>query len=381
MAGNIHVVMGSDEGMVSEQALKLFNKLKPSDDGGGDGDFSNDIIDGNADNAEGAAKISGDVCQGLQTMSFFGGKKVVWLKNANFLGSDRTGEAARSKEGVEAILQVLDAGLPEDITFLLSASSIDGRRGFMKFLKSNANIELHNKTDVTKDGWQDEVAQIVMKKANAVNLEFEDDALDLFVMLAGEDTRQISSEIEKIDLYLGTDRRTVTEGDIRLIVPLSRAGVVFEIGRALQKRDGARALELIDQQLAKGESPIGIIRASIIPTVRNLYMSATVMERFKVNAHNYRSFESALNALPTQDIAWLPQKKAGGVNVYPLFLAAKDASKFSATALRKALEATHDADRNLVSTGHDTRMVLHKLIAEIVGSPRKNTTQNRRRAS
>jgi len=368
MAGEIHVVTGSDEGMVAEHALKLFNKLKPV--GGDNEDFSNDIVDGNADNAEHASKISGEACQALRTMSFFGGAKVVWLKNASFMGSDRTGEAAAAKEGVESILEILKAGLPEDITFLLSASAIDGRRAFMKFLKTNATIHTYNKPDVSKDGWEEEVARIVNNKANKVGLDFEPEALELFVMLAGEDTRHIHSEIIKIDLYLGKERRTVTENDIRMMVPLSRAGVVFEIGRALQKRDGARALELIDQQLFRGESAIGIIRASIIPTVRNLFMIATVMDLYKVNAFNYRSLESALNALPSQDIAWLPQKKSGGVNIYPLFLAAKDARNFTLEGLRTAMEATHDADRNLVSTGQDARMVLHKLIATIMGSPR-----------
>jgi len=371
MAQNIHVVMGTDEGMVAEQALKLFNQLKPADSD----DFSNDVVEGGADNAEGAFQICSQVNQALQTMSFFGGAKVVWLKSANFMGSDRTSEAARAKEGVEGILEVLEAGLPEDITFLISSTAIHGSRRFGKWLKKNATIKVFDKPDTTKDGWEEEVARLVTKKASELGLSFQSDALELFVALAGEDTRQINSEIEKIDLYMGPERREVTEDDIRMMVPLSRAGVVFEIGRALQRKNGARAIELIDQQLNRGESAIGIIRASIIPTVRNLFMAAVVMHEFKIKALNYRSFEGALNSLPAQDVAWLPQKKAGGVNVYPLFLAAKDAARFSLEGLRHAMEAAHDADRNLVTSGLDARMVLHRLVAELVGGTKGRTAR------
>ena len=93
----------------------------------------------------------------------------------------------------------------------------------------------------------------------------------------GVDSRQISSELDKLDVYLD-ERREVTEHDVRMLVPLSHAGVVFEIGNALQKKNAGRAFELIDQQLARKETAIGILRASIIPTVRNLFMSAAVTD-------------------------------------------------------------------------------------------------------
>lgn len=363
----LHVFTGTDDGAVAEAALKHFNKIKPED---GD-DFANDIIDGNADNAEHAFEISAQTIQALQTLPFFGGKKVVWLKRATFMGSDRTSEAERAKAGVEALLEVLQSGIGDEVDFVLSTTGLDKRRSFYKWLKDNAKITEFNKLDTSKEGWEEEVAMMVNKRAQQLGLSFTEDAMELFVMLAGEDTRQIKVELEKLDLYLGTERRTVELDDIRAMVPLSRAGVVFEIGRALQQRDGIRALELIDQQLSRNESAIGILRASIIPTVRNLFMARAVLESTKAPAHNYRSFESALNNLPEMERAWLPQKKAGGVNVYPLFLAARDSKAFPLPALKKAMESCLDADRSLVTTGLDHRMILHRLVVELISSAKR----------
>ncbi len=87
---------------------------------------------------------------------------------------------------------------------------------------------------------------------------------------------------------------------MRLLVPLSHAGVVFEIGNALQKKNAARAFKLINQQLARKETAIGILRASIIPTVRNLFMSAAASDGRNIPNGNYNQFAGALNAIPEE---------------------------------------------------------------------------------
>ncbi|MBT8045281.1 MAG: hypothetical protein KJO79_10055, partial [Verrucomicrobiae bacterium] len=212
----IHVICGTDEGNVSEKALALYNQLKPE---GGD-DFSQETIDGTVGNAEDAYVVCGKVIESLQTLPFFGGGKTVWLKNANFLGSDRTSEAERAKEGTEALMACLEQGLPDDVHFLLSSSAIHKGRRFYKFLNKNAQIEVCDKPDVGRDGWQRDMMPVVRNKAQELNLTFGGDALHVFVMLVGVDTRQINCELEKLDVYLG-DRREVTEQDVREIIPLS----------------------------------------------------------------------------------------------------------------------------------------------------------------
>ncbi len=356
----IYVITGSDEGTVSEEALKIYNKLKPE---GGD-DFSQEVIDGTAANADEAHTACSRTIQSLQTLPFFGGGKTVWLKNVNFLGSDRTSMAEATKMGTEALLDCLKGGLPDDIRFVMSGSAFNKSRLLSKYLHAEAKVKSYDKPDVSRDGWQEEVAGNVRARARDLGLTFDAEALELFVMLAGEDTRQIASELEKIDVYLGA-LRDVGVDDVRLLVPLSRAGVVFEIGRALQKRNAARAFELIDQQLARKESAIGILRASIIPTVRNLFMSAAAGHGRKIPNGNYNQYAAALDALPENERAWLPQKKTGGVNAYPLFLASQNATGFGLDKLRRAMDACLDADKCLVTTGLDHRTVLHRLIATI----------------
>ena len=345
----VYVVTGSDKGKVTEEASKLFEKLKPE----GSDEFANEIIEGAAGHAEHAFEISSRVIEGLQTMGFFGGAKVVWLKGATYMGSDRTGEAERAKAGVEALLEVLKSGLPEEVIFLLSSTGIDKRRAFYKWLGKNSEIRSYEKIDVSKEGWEDEVAVLVKRSAGDSGLTFDEDALELFVQLAGEETRQISNEIEKLDLYLGPERRKITLEDVQTMVPLSRKGVIWEISRAIQSRQPTRAIDLIDQQLTKNESAIGLVKAAIIPTVRNMFFAKLI--------EPYRS----VNQAPQGIIAVLPKKKDGGINTWGLKMASSGARRFKLSQLQKGLESCLNADKALVTTGQDHRMVLHRLVVEL----------------
>ena len=362
---NFHVIVGSDDGMVREEALVLYNELT----GGNDDGFTHETIDGNADNSEGAYEICASTSQSLMTMPMFGGDKVVWLRNVNFLGDDVTGRSQRTEAGVEMLRGILEKGLPNGIKFLISADKIDKRKSFWKFLEKSATVQSYDKIDISKDGWQGEVGRLVEGRAEELGLEFETDAMALFIMLAGEQSKQIINELEKLDLYLGKERRLVNIEDVRKLVPLSREAVVFEIGQAIQKGNVARAIQLIDEQLAAEESAIGIMRASIIIVVRNLYMAKLILEKFKAPTGNYGAFAGALNRLPAADRAWLPQKKDGsGVNVYPIFLAADNAKNYDLEGLQHVMVQTQRADQALVTTGLDHRMILHRLIAEIAAA-------------
>jgi hypothetical protein len=154
-----------------------------------------------------------------------------------------------------------------------------------------------DKLDASRSGWEEEAGEIVRRKAKTRGLLFAEDALELFVLLTGGDTRQIDNELEKIDLYVGKDRRVSAE-EVRTLVPLSRAGVIFELGNALAACDLDRALALVRSLLDQGESAIGILLVAILPTVRNLLLAKDLMERHRLSRPSAPfSFISAVNRL------------------------------------------------------------------------------------
>ncbi|HEY1082622.1 MAG TPA: hypothetical protein VGE29_10190, partial [Prosthecobacter sp.] len=248
----IHVILGTDDARVKEMAMKTVQKLTPP----GADEFANEIVEGNADNAEHAGQICSNVILALQTMPFFGGAKVVWLKGANFLGDSQTGKSQAAVQGFENILDVIEAGLGPDVKFVLSANVIDKRRTAYKRVSKLADIQVFDKPDTSKAGWEGAVMAQATQKARELGLTFESGALDLLVQMAGDDTRQLENEIEKIDLYLG-ERRRCGINTVRGLVSLSRAGVIWEIGNSIGSRDLQRSLELLGVLLYQGQNAIG----------------------------------------------------------------------------------------------------------------------------
>src|SRR6266513_2181125 len=105
--GGIHAVVGSDEAEVKRTAAELATKLTPAEAG----DFGLEVIDGAADNVEQATARIRSTIEALQTLPFFGGAKLVWLKNANFLGDNPIGRAASVQFALEELAAALDGGL------------------------------------------------------------------------------------------------------------------------------------------------------------------------------------------------------------------------------------------------------------------------------
>src|SRR5262249_48303015 len=192
---------------------------------------------------------------------------------------------------------------------------------------------------------------------------FDDAALELFVLLTGGDTRQIDNELEKIDTFCSTGfqfatgpiRRgepveragappadhqpagkmpvrptakmavqRITVEVVRELVPLSRAGVVFELSNALSVRDLELALRLVRRLLEQGEKAVGILLAAIVPTIRNLLLAKDLMEQHDIRRpHSPFQFIAAMNRLPAKATEHLPRKKDGSINAYGIGIAAQ----------------------------------------------------------
>ncbi len=393
-ATNIYAVVGSDEAEVKRAAAELASNLTPPDAG----DFGLDVVDGAVDHAEQAAARIRSAIEALQTLPFFGGSKVVWLKNANFLGDTQIGRAAGVQSALEELSKLIERGLGSDVILLVSATEVDKRRSFYRSLVKRAELQVFDRLDSSRSGWEEEAIEAVRRRANKRKLQFDGNALDLFVLLTGGDTRQIENELEKIDVFLsestgfqpvrragvspakepaakmatgptaGTAVPRVTVNLVRELVPLSRAGVIFELSNALAMRDLELALTLVRRLLDQGESAVGILLVAILPTVRNLLLAKDLMERHRLaRPHSPFQFISAINRLPAEATDHLPRKKDGSINAYPLGIAAQQAHRFETKQLVRAMQACLEANLQLVTTQLDHELVLTEAVVKLLG--------------
>ena len=392
-SAKIYAVLGSDESEVKRVAAELASNLTPP----GAGDFGLEVIDGAADNADQAEARVRSAIEALQTLPFFGNAKVVWLKNVNFLGDDQKARSAAVQSALEELSELVDSGFGPGVTFLISATDVDKRRSFYKTLLKRAEAQVFDRLDSSRGGWEEEALEMVQQRAKKRKLQFDQDALNLFVLLTGGDTRQIDNELEKIDTYCSTGLEPVgpagvspapprvagrmsagptarmalpqvTAELVRELVPLSRAGVIFELGNALAARDLQLSLKLVRRLLDQGESAIGILLVAIVPTIRNLLLAKDLMERYRLSRpHSPFQFISAINRLPSEATDHLPRKKDGSVNAYALGIAAQQAGRFATTQLIEGMRACLAANIQLVTTQLDHELILTEVIVKLLG--------------
>jgi DNA polymerase-3 subunit delta len=358
----IYAVVGSDEGAVKTRARELAQQLTPKDTG----DFGQDLIDGAAENTEQAVSRIHTTIEAVQTVPFFGPGKLVWLKDVNFCGDTVTGRSAQVVAALDRLQQFLSAGIPSDVFFLFSAPEIDKRRSFYKSLTKIAKVEQFDRIDTSRSGWEEEAESLARSLAAERNLLFQPEALEIFVRLAGADTRQLRNELEKIDLFLG-EKREIDPELVRKLVAKTATGVIWELGNAIAKRRMSVSLALLDQLLFQGETPIGILYAAIIPTIRNLLVTKEILETYGVKPPSAPfQFNGVINRLPQAAQSFLPRRKDGSVNTYGLGIAACEAHRFSLARLIHGFEECLKANIQLVTTQLEPRLVLSKLLVSLL---------------
>jgi DNA polymerase-3 subunit delta len=277
------------------------------------------------------------------------------------------GRANAVVEALEALAALLQAGVPADVSFLLSAVEVDKRRSFYKTLGKVGEVEVHDGVDDSRTGWEEKALALADDLASGKGLRFDADARELFVLLTGGDVGQIQNELEKIETYLAKESRQISAEVVQQLVARSRENVIFEVSDAIHHRDLRRALALIAQLLQQKESAVGILLVAIAPTVRNLLLMKDLQENHRLGrTANPFQFGDVLARLPADATAHLPRKKDGGINTWGLGFAAQAATRFTLPELRAGLQACLDANLALVTSATEPQIVLEELLVRLL---------------
>ncbi|MBU3665894.1 MAG: DNA polymerase III subunit delta [Chthoniobacterales bacterium] len=361
---NVQLVAGNDEMAVKARAKELAAELAPAEGG----EFAVETLDAHADNAEHAASIIREAILSLSMPGFLASEKLVWLKSANFLSDTQLGGSKTVLEALEALQKILEGGLPEGTRLLFSAISPDKRRTFYKSLTKLAAAEVLDKPSGGPRFDEDDAArQAAVSAARERKLKFAPDALERFAAYVGSDTRQVLNELDKIDTYLGDERRDISEEDITLLVPQTRRGIIFELGNCIARRNLQSASNCLQKLLAQGEDSVGLLYAAIMPTIQRMTAAAILIEEYGLRVPpSYPAFQSALEQLPEDAKEILPRKKDGTLNAYGFYMSAQEAKRFKVRELADATIACAEAATSIMSTGSDPALILQQLLVRIL---------------
>lgn len=353
----VYFISGSDEAEVKKAASGLAAELAPGADA-----FGLETIDGAVDTVDAAVGKINATRQALLTLPFLGGTKLVWLKSATFLADTVTGRSESVIGALEALCETLQDGLPDGVVFLMSAPEPDKRRSAYKTLSKIGTTQIHDKPDLGFRAGEEEVISWTAGRAHERGLKISHPAVEALAARVGVDTRQLDNELDKLETAFGSGH-PIEASDVRALVPATRASGIFDIGNAISARDLPLALDTLAQLFRQGEKGVGILLATIFPTVRNLLLVKDLLLRHKVQPPaEPHYFASTLNRLPASATEHLPRKKDGTLNTYPLGLAARNCTHYTTAELRRGFRGCADANLQMVTTQVADDVVLARLL-------------------
>lgn len=359
------LICGDDEFAVKQRAKQLYAKW--TEEIGG---MDHEIIDAQVSNSGDALKALGRLRAALQTLPFFGSGKVVWLQNCSFLGDERAASAQAVTESLVELAQELKDFSWENVRLIISAGKVDKRKTFYKTLEKLGSVETFEAWSLDDKDWAYEAENAAANEIRTRGKEIGEDALAELVTNVGPNRRQLTSEVEKLCLYVG-GRPKIDVHDVQAIVTRNKQARAFALGEALGDRDLPRLLRTLDEELWEmkfdtQKSEIGILYGLISKVRALVFVKEMLREGWIKPAHDFMSFKAQLERVPTEQ---LPQDKRFNplaINSYVLFKALPQARKYSTEELVRAMELLLRCNQRLIFSNLDGALVLQQTLVQIV---------------
>ena len=368
------LVCGEDDFGVKQRARDIFSKW--TGEGGG---MDQEIINATASNSGEATKALAKLREGMQTLPFFGGTKVIWFQDCNFLADDRTSASSQVTAVLADLAQELKKFDWNGVRLLITAGKVDKRKVFFKACEAVGSIEICA-------GWpQDEKVWVAMAEDAAfaqfreAGKDISDAAVRHLATLVGPNQRLLNSEVEKLILYVG-DRQEVTRKDVDVIVTRSKQAKAFALGDALGKRDLPETLRVLDSEMwdirnriTKEKSSIGLLYGLIGKVRTMLFLKEMIAARWVKDEFSdgdrgaYSRFKAQLDKAPAEDLPADKRLNPLAMNPWMLYVALPHARNYSRDELVRAMDLLLKSNLRLVTSGTDEAVVLQQALVEIVG--------------
>jgi DNA polymerase-3 subunit delta len=355
----IALIAGTDEWAVKKAALALSEKRAPADA------MNFEIIDAQVDTVEEAVRKIASLREAILTLPFFGGTKLVWWKNVNFLGDTVVGRSASVLEALEALGPVLEKVDGLSVALLISALGMDKRRSFYKTLAKRAEVEVYDLPELKKIGVEEAVFRIRGKFREA-GLQADERVAERMFESVGLDPRALEAELEKLDLYHADKTLPVTLEEVREMVGAHRDVLIWDLCDAVIGGQAPAALHLLKRLCAQEESEAGIL-ILLAGQVRLAALAGVLLDQKMMRLVRKGNFVNA--ELTAEGESLLPRKKTGeATSSFLLAKVAERARRKPAAYWFHALEKVYQAQRQLLTSAGDKTRILESAVMAVAGA-------------
>ncbi|MFH5778314.1 DNA polymerase III subunit delta [Heyndrickxia oleronia] len=270
-----------------------------------------------------------------ETFPFMGEKRLVILQNAIFLTSEK------GKQKVEHNLLKLEEYIqnPPDYTilvFIAPYEKLDERKKITKLIKKYASVfEAKKLKDAELKSW-------VIGKVKLNGVTIDEDAAELLITLSGTNLMMLSSEIDKLSLFIGENNK-IDKATVERLASRTLEQNIFSLVDKVVHRNISDALRIYYDLLKQNEEPIKIL-SILANQFRLVYQTKELSRR-----------------------GYGQQQIASHLNVHPfrIKLAAGQAQLFSEEELKRIMHLLAKCDYQMKTSSLDKVMIIEMFLFQL----------------
>lgn len=279
-----------------------------------------------------------DVYAAAQTLPAFGGYCCVLAKD---FALDALADA-RKKEFAAFLADVPETSV---VVFIQDTLEVNLKKN-AKYKAVAALFEKHGAVLQLDRMDKASLSKMLMSAAVKRGCTLERNTAFYLIETAGDDLTVLHNEIEKLCNFRKSGE--ISKADIDAVCIRSLETTIFDLSRALIRKDGAKAFSILEKLFSEKERP-ELILGTLISAYVDMYrvkvaLTAGEKSDYAALLFNYRNKEFRLRN------------------------AARDVQGLSVEALRQCLDLLNAADQKLKTRVISEKIILEKLLAELLRS-------------
>lgn len=354
------LITGDDDYAIQQRAAVVMKENDPGDS------MNVEVVSGHADSVDAALRQTAAAIEALQTLPFLGGKKLIHFKDVNFLADTVEGRSAAVQESIQKLVEVATSLSPDEAQLVISAIGIDKRRTFFKGWGKIGSVEVLEKPELKRPQDLAAWASEIEKRFQELGLEAGAGVAERLVDAAGDDTRRLQAEIEKLSLYCHP-RTRVEESDVKAICHGTREMVVWDLCDAVAEGRTVEALRLLKALLHQNERPERLLIA-LEGQVRLAALGTFLLETGRLKLVQKGSFVDAQLSPGSEDLV-ASGKKGEKFSLFPLGKAARAGRRKPSAKWFPLVEIVHQAHLEMFSGGAgDREQLLESVVVKLTAA-------------
>ncbi len=364
--GAIFLFSGDDAATIAEEARKTVAGLTgPEPD-----EFALEVIR-ESDDRDAAATVQ-DLLGSIQTPSFLGGVKTVWLSGFSAFGDEPPASEKNLSPLAKAMSQLADVirqGIPDDINLVLSGTGVDSKKPLAKACEAAGKTRFFDQPEVDQRGWERQMQSLIRQRAGERGMTLDAAIVDYLMEAIGADTGRMTTEIEKLYCY-GGENPTLEQ--VQELCVGNRDAGRFALSDAFGQRDLNAVFTTIGRVLDNHKNPDSaciMLTRQMAGVFQRFLHAKLLMQHLKTTP---RDLGRAIEGLTPEQEAQFEGNLALGIkNAWYRGKVAEQADCYAGAELVDAVELIAQFDKLNVSSALPRRLALETLALRIITGRRR----------